>query len=142
MKTHILIISLILTSCASVSEKTVSTMDEQDRPEWATQSKAVTIKDGKMIILGFQELDADAKISAAFRLSDNSSRSEFSKILKTEFSSILQNLEEGTTDSCSLSRFYSSEVSKSILSEMQITERYWEKVKSFDQDGEPTYRLR
>jgi hypothetical protein len=138
----ILNFSLALVSCSSLSEKTVSKMDDKDRPAWANQEKVVSLKDGKFQILGFQELPADAKISAAFRLSDNSARTELSKMVDTQFSSILQNLEEGVGDDGNLSRFYASEVSKNVLRELKIASRYWEKVQSFDRDGVKTYRLR
>ncbi len=134
--------ALSLVSCSSISEKTISRMDDASKPAWATQEKALTVKDGKLMILGFQELDVDAKISAAFRLSDNSARGELSKMIQTQFSSILQNLEEGVTDGGGLTRNYSSEVSKTMLAELKITNRFWEKVQTFGNDGEKVYRLR
>jgi hypothetical protein len=138
----ILIISLAFISCSSLSEKTLSSMDDKDRPAWANQEKVVSVKDGKMLILGFQEVPADAKISAAFRLSDNSARTELSKMVDNQFSSVFQNLEEGLGDDGNLSRFYASEVSKNVLRELKIASRYWEKVQSFDRDGLKTFRLR
>ena len=141
-KPLIFMISFVLVSCSSISEKTLSSMDEKDRPAWANQEKVVSIKDGKMLILGFQEVPADAKISAAFRLSDNSARTELSKMVDNQFSSIFQNLEEGLGDDGTMSRFYASEVSKNVLRELKIASRFWEKVQSFDRDGLKTYRLR
>lgn len=143
MNTYItLLIAFILVSCSSVSEKTVSQMEDRSRPDWASHEKSLVVKEGKLNILGFTELDADAKISAGYRLADNAARTELSKIVHTQFSTIFQNLEEGTTDEGSLSRNYASEVSKNMLRELRITKRYWEKVQTFDRDGEKTYRLR
>lgn len=134
--------SFIIVACSSVSETTVSKMDGESKPSWASQEKALVSKDGKLTILGFSELDADAKISAAFRMSDSQARGELSKMVENQFSSIFQNLEEGTTDEGNLSRYYASEVSKNMLRELKIIKRYWEKVQSFDRDGEKTFRLR
>ena len=117
-------------------------MDGNDRPGWANQQRAVTIKDGNMMILGFQEVPVDSKISAAFRLSDNSARTELSKLIGNQFSSIYQNLEEGLGDDANMSRFYATEVSKNLLRELKISSRYWEKIQSFDRDGLKTFRLR
>ncbi len=135
---------VFLASCSSVStiEKRVASMEDIDRPSWATQMKAATTKDGKLMILGFQELDGDARISAAFRLSDNAVRTELSKLIQNQFSSITQSLEEGVSDDGSLIRFYSSEVSKNVLRDIRITSRYWEKMSIRDADGEPTIKLR
>jgi len=134
--------TLILVSCSSTGERTIASMDGNNRPAWATLEKSLTVKEGKVLILGFKELDADAKISAAFRLSDNAARGELSKTINTQFSSILQNLEEGVGDAGEMARFYSAEVSKMTLNELRIVNRYWEKVQSLDRDGEPTFRLR
>lgn len=136
------ILSLSLVSCSSLTEKTISSMDGESKPAWATHEKSLTAKDGKLAIMGFTELDADAKISAAYRMSDSMARGELSKMVENQFSSIFQNLEEGTTDDGNLTRYYASEVSKNMLREVKITKRYWEKVQSFDSDGEKTLRLR
>src|SRR5690606_1534944 len=136
-----LVLTLVFSACSSLSEKVVSSQEGNSRPSWASQDKAVTVKDGKLLILGFQELDADAKLSAAYRLADSSARGELSKMVENQFSSIMQNLEEGVQDD-SLTRYYSSEVSKNMLREIKITNRFWEKVQTFDSEGEKVFRLR
>lgn len=132
----------IIAACSSMSDKVVSTMEEKNRPDWATQEKVITSRDGMLQILGFQELGVEAKISAAYRLSDNSARNELSKMMENQFSSILQNLEEGTEDNGNLARFYSSEVSKNILRDVKVVSRYWEKVQTIDSDGKKIFKLR
>src|SRR5689334_3690210 len=143
MKSFILYIALMfLVSCASsVKERMIASQDDESKPSWASLNKSLVVKDGKLMILGFKELDADAKISAALRLADSAARTELSKMIQNQFSTILQNLEEGVGDEGELARFYSSEVSKTSLRELRITNRFWEKVESFDRDGEKTYRL-
>lgn len=136
------LLTLITVSCSSLGDRTISSLDDRSKPDWANQDKALTSKDGKLNILGFSEVDADAKISAAFRLSDSSARSELSKMVENQFSDIYQNLEEGLADEGSVSRYYAAEVSKNLLREMRIIRRYWEKVQTIDRDGEKTFRLR
>ena len=138
----LLIIVFVSAACSSVSEKTISQMDDRSRPGWASQENALTTKDGKMNILGFKELDADASISAGYRLADNAARTELSKMVHNQFSTMFQNLEEGTSEEGGLSRNYASEVSKNMLREFRITKRYWEKVKTFDRDGAEVFKLR
>jgi hypothetical protein len=144
MKTTLLLLAtLTLASCSStIKERTIASMDDTSRPGWASLEKSAVVKDGKLFILGFKELDADAKISSALRLSDNAARGELAKMIKNDFSSILQNLEEGVGDGGEMARFYSSEVTKLSLNELRVVNRYWEKVQSFDRDGEATYKLR
>lgn len=139
----LLLATLTLASCSSLKgEKQVAAMEGLDRPAWASQNKAVTVKEGKVYVLGFHELEADSRLSAAHRLADNSVRTEISKMIQNQFSSIMQNLEEGVTDDGSITRFYSSEVSKNVLRDIRITNRYWEKVQTFSGDGEITFKLR
>ncbi len=137
-----LFVLFVMISCSSFSDKVVSTMEDKERPSWATQEKVVNVKDGTLHILGFQELDVSAKISSAFRMSDNAARNELSKLIENQFSSIFQNLEEGVEDSGGLVRFYSSEVTKNVLRDFKIKSRFWEKIKTIDSDGNNNFRLR
>lgn len=136
------VLLLILAACSSTGDRQVSSMDDASKPSWADQQKSVVSKEGKIRILGFSEVTGDAKISSAFRLSDNSARSEFSKMIENNLSTITQNLEEGLTDEGSLSRNYSSEVSKTVLRDLAVVHRYWEKILVTDADGEKSVRLR
>jgi hypothetical protein len=138
----LLICTMILVACSSVGDRKVASMDDASKPDWSNQQKSVTVKEGKIRILGFNELSADAKISAALRLADNAARAEFSKMIENNFSTITQNLEEGVTDEGGLTRTYSAEVSKTVIHELQIVHRYWEKVLVMDADGEKSMRLR
>lgn len=138
----LLICTLILVSCSSLGDRKIASMDDVSKPDWTNQQKSVSLKDGKIRILGFNEVSADAKISAAMRLSDNSARSELSKMIENNFSTITQALEEGLTDEGGLTRTYSAEVSKTVIRELPIVQRYWEKVLVTDADGEKTIRLR
>lgn len=141
--TSLLLSLLFFVSCSSkIKERTIASMDDNSRPAWATLEKSIVLKDGKLLIVGFQELDVDAKVSASYRLADNSVRNEFSKMIQNQFSSILQNLEEGVSADTRMTRYYSSEVSKNIIRDLKITSRYWEKIQTFDGDGETIYRLR
>ena len=142
MKFLYLMILILGVSCSSTKERTLSSMDDKPRPSWASQEKAFQLKDGKLRILGFTEVDGNAKVSAAFRLSDNSARAELSKMLQTQFQDFFQNVEEGLDDSGSLTRYYSSEISKNKFSELQIPSRYWEKIQTLNNDGENIIRLR
>lgn len=139
----LLLISFIFVACSSsVTERTLAQLEDRPRPEWASQENALVVKEGKIRILGFQELEADAKISAGYRLADSAARAELSKMVQNQVRNMLQNLEEGTSDEGQSARYYAAEISKNALREFRIVKRYWEKVQSFDSEGQPTYRLR
>lgn len=134
---------VLIKSCASVSEKTVVRMKGHDEaPEWASLSKSTYVKSDRLYSVGFTEVNANARISAAFRISDNNARFEISREVTDDMAFIFQNLEEGLDDSGTLARFYGTEVSKLIVQNIRQEKRYWEKVQSFDDSGERVYKLR
>tara|TARA_Y100000768_G_C23988511_1_gene690520 strand:- start:1877 stop:2437 length:561 start_codon:yes stop_codon:yes gene_type:complete len=133
---------LILTSCASHQDQVLQTMEDIERPEWATLSQTIHSKGGKLYAVGYTEGQASNRISALMRISDNNARYEFSREITNQMNFIYQNLEEGVSEGGQLSRFYGTEVSKFLAHGIRQEKRYWEKVKTFDAEGEPTIRLR
>lgn len=142
-KLLLLMAMLYLASCASVGEKVITRMDGVDeKPKWANLSTTMYTKDGKVYSVGFTEVGARSRVSAAARISDNNARFEISRNVTDDMAFIFQNMEEGIDDSGTLARFYGTEVSKLIANGIRQEKRYWEKVKTFDDYGEPVYRLR
>ena len=143
MKNLIMIALFLLNACASVGERTIVRMKgHSEAPEWATLSQSTYIKSDRLYSVGFTEVNAGARISAAFRVSDNNARFEISREVTNDMAFIFQNLEEGLDDSGTLARFYGTEVSKLIVQNIRQEKRYWEKVQSFDESGEVIYKLR
>jgi hypothetical protein len=81
MKNLILLFVLIaITACGSMGEKVVVRMDDMDEsPKWATLSKTMFKKKGRVYAVGFAELPIESRISAAVRVSDNNARFEISR---------------------------------------------------------------
>ncbi|MCF8059949.1 MAG: hypothetical protein K9K67_11670 [Bacteriovoracaceae bacterium] len=148
MKKVIFLLSLIflmafMPSCSSLGEKVLARMDGiSDRPEWASLSKTTFTKEGKIMVVGYAEVQADAQIGAAMKLSDNNARFEISRRITNDMGFIFQNLKEGVLDGGDLSRFYGMEISKTLSSDTVTEKRYWEKVETFDSYGEKIYKLR
>jgi len=147
MKTILILLKLILlnsimTSCASYNESTISTMEDRERPEWATLSKTVYKKGGRLFVVGYTEGLASNRISALMRISDNNARFEVSREITNQMNYIYQNLEEGVGDGGQLSRFYGTEVSKHLSNGIRQERRFWEKVKVYDENGDPLIRTR
>ncbi len=139
----LIFVVLSLPGCSSIGEKVLVRMDgESERPSWATLSKTTFTKEGKIMVVGYAEVPADAQIGAAMKLSDNNARFEISRRITNDMGFIFQNLKEGVLNGGDLSRFYGMEISK-VLSSGTVTEkRYWEKVQTFDSYGEKLYKLR
>lgn len=139
----LIIVVVVMPGCSSVSEKVLVRMDgESERPEWATLSKTTFTKEGKIMVVGYAEVPADARIGAAMKLADNNARFEISRRITNDMGFIFQNLKEGVLDGGDLSRFYGMEISKTISSDTVTEKRYWEKVQTFDSYGEKVYKLR
>ena len=143
MKCVLMILVFLLGACSSMGEKVVTRMDGlSDRPSWASLSKTMYIKDGQLFAVGFTEADANSRLSALARISDQNARFSISRAITDDMSFIFQNLEEGIQDGGQLSRFYGNEVSKLVTHGIHDEQRYWEKIQTFNENGEKEYRLR
>ena len=141
-KKIVFILLLCLTSCASYKDQVLSSMEGKDKPKWASLSKTITEKKGKLYIVGYSEGRASNRISSMLRISDNNARFEIAREISNQMNFIYQNLEEGVESGGQLSRFYGTEVSKHLSHGIRQEERYWEKVRTIDEDGEAIIRLR
>ena len=137
-----LIVLFTLFSCASYKDTVVTTMEDKDRPSWATLSSTLVTKKGKIYVVGYTEGMASNRISSLMRISDNNARFEISREVTNQMNYIYQNLEEGVEDGGGLSRFYGTEVSKYLAHGIRQEKRYWEKVKTFDEDGDTHIKIR
>ncbi len=142
-KIALFLFTFVFTACSSIGERVLVRMDDvSSRPEWATLSKTTFPKEGKIMVVGYAEVPADARISAAVKLADNNARFEVSRMITNDMGFIFQNLKEGVLDGGDLSRFYGMEISKTLASDTVTEKRYWEKVETFDSYGEKVYKLR
>ena len=134
----------LLTGCSSLNpgEKIVASMDNESRPKWARQSEIIESKDGKIRFLGFEEVDGQARISSALELSDYRTVGEVSTFLTTKFNKVFQRLEEGLQGNGLVTREVGMRVSKSVIKNLRLVGRYWEKVVIVDPDGNRDLRLR
>jgi hypothetical protein len=106
------ILTMLFTSCASLTDQVLTTMDDSERPAWATLATTVSAKNGRVYSVGYTEGMASNRVSALMRVSDNNARFEISREITNQMNFIYQNLEEGVEEGGQLSRFYGTEVSK------------------------------
>ncbi|MCK5882762.1 MAG: hypothetical protein KAG61_03670 [Bacteriovoracaceae bacterium] len=144
MKTLLYIITLIsFISCSSFSEKIVSRMDGADeRPEWASEGKAMYEKNGRLYAVGYTEVSGDARVSSAMRVADNNARHEVARLITNTTSYMFQNAEEGVDGGAEMARFYGNELSKYQSHGTRQESRYWERVLTFDSNEEKVLKLR
>jgi hypothetical protein len=144
MKTlPLLLLIIFVTSCSSISEKVISRMDNVDeKPSWATLSKTMFVKEGKVFSVGLTEANAGSRVSALSRVADNNARFELSRTIIDESSFIFQNMEEGAEEGGQLSRFYGNELSKHVSHGVRQEKRYWEKIQTFDEHGDKVFRIK
>lgn len=129
--------------CSSISkDEVVQRMDDRsDRPSWATISKPTYVEDGMVYAIGVAEGSGNANLSALGRVADNNAKTELSRMVSNEIGVVLQNVEEGV-EGDNLSRFIGTEKSSLITREINPEKRYWEKVLTYDQDGEKKLRIK
>ena len=136
------VIIVSLTSCSHYKEKVVQSMDNTDRPSWASLAKTHFKKDGKIYFVGFTENKGNARISSVIKISDNLARHEIAKVVANNMNYIYQNAEEGIDTGGEFTRFYGSEVSGYLAQDIYTEERYWEKVVVPKDENEKELRVR
>ncbi|GAB4416660.1 MAG: hypothetical protein OHK0056_25130 [Bacteriovoracaceae bacterium] len=143
-KTLLLATLLIFTSCSSaLKEKVLVRSDDLDeRPSWAQTETTMFIKEGRIYVVGLAEHDVNSRIPAVARIADNNARFEISRQITDDLAYIFQNMEEGVSEGADLSRFYASEISKHMAHGIRQEKRYWEKLQTFDAEGEKALKLR
>lgn len=143
MKILMLLLTLVFASCATTyKDEVVATMEDSDRPKWATLSSTLTAKKGKIYVVGYTEGLASNRISSLVRVADNNARFEIAREITNQMNYIYQNLEEGLSDDGGMSRFYGTEVSRFLANGIRQEKRYWEKVRTYDEDGQPVIKIR
>jgi hypothetical protein len=144
MKSAVFYILLVLVSgCASAPktnsyrpDQVVGRMDELgSRPEWATESINVITQGEKIRFIGVAEVPADSRIQAAFKMSDSSARGVVANKVETSVTKIVENSEAGLSMEDQSLKSLIKEVSRVSLKNVDIKNRYWEKVVRTSSDG-------
>jgi hypothetical protein len=138
------ILLLQLISCASsgFKETVVKTMDDKDRPSWASFEKVMYENDGKVYIVGIAEASENARLQGLSKIADNNARYEISRFINNEMGFIFQNAEEGLDQGSELSHFFGTEISKVMAHGIKTESRYYEKVLIQKPNEEPEVRTK
>ena len=145
MKTLLIILVIVLgASCSTVFQERVLVRsdDLSERPSWAQVGVTNFVKEGRLFVVGLAEHDVNSRIPAVARIADNNARFEISRMITNDLAFIFQNMEEGVGEGGDLSRMYASEISKHMAHGIRQEKRYWEKVQTFDSEGERVVKLR
>ena len=132
--------SLVLTltmigACSSDGVKVLERSDDlSSRPDWASTTKSTFKKDGNIFYVGFVTTDGASSPSAAMNMSDEKALSSPMAAMSDQFldqNQVGENLRESTG-----SRVISSLRSQRVpMPSLQITKRYWERVRMQDGEG-------
>lgn len=125
-------------SCAtSYREEVISRVDDLDeKPKWASITKTMYSKGGKVYIVGLSSGPVDSRFSALGRIADNNARFELSRFIKNEMGFVFQNVEEGKFEGADATYFYGTELSEVVAHGVNVDSRYYEKILTIDHTGE------
>ena len=129
-----LLLSLTLASCASLEPQKLANSNDKE-PEWVNSNEVTFIKDNKLYAKGVAEAKQHARSSALFRVSDsNAKRLIFQKIQANNEYQL--NGSESGVDGIGSYELNINERSKLSLSNIEVNERYWKVIETFNEDGE------
>ncbi|MBL7714442.1 MAG: hypothetical protein JNL01_03175 [Bdellovibrionales bacterium] len=142
IKISAFLVSMFFSACASSGVTVLERSDDvSSRPEWASVTKATFKKDGTNFYVGYVALEGQSSPSAAMNMSDEKALSEPMKSLVSQFMDQNQVGEDlrNTTGSRIISSLRSERLP---MPSLQVTKRYWERVKLTDGEGITRIELR
>ena len=147
----LLVVSLfILQACSSapkkneyVEDKVIGRIDNKsERAEWATESVSVREKGDNVEFIGAAEVPGDSRVQAAFKLSDANARGNIAGKIETNITKIVQASETGLSMESQQLNSMITEISQTSLKNVDVKDRYWEKVLSTDSQGTQTVKMK
>lgn len=125
------------TTTEYAADKVVARSDNRsDRPSWASETKSVIDESTSWIIIGTSEVPGDSRIQASFKLSDSTARGNLAQKLETSVTKIVENVETGLAMEDQGLKALVREISQSTFKNVDIDDRYWEKVIRTNSTGE------
>jgi hypothetical protein len=147
---HLLVLgfaSAMAVGCASTPEKKASDMqyeadrvigrsdNRSDRPSWATETVSVKSDGSKIQFIGIAEVPADSRTQAAFKMSDSNARGAVAAKVETNITRLVENSESGLNMEDQSLKSLVHELSQVSLRNVDIKDRYWEKVQRTASNG-------
>lgn len=139
------ILNTLLTSCSSIESKdsknpeffkdTVVSRSSNltESPSWAFIEKTMYKEDGGLVYsLGTATIQGDQNIDAGFRIAEINAKANISKSIDQKMDFIFQHAEEGLEINNSIVRTLSAEASRLTTSGVIISNKYWEKIVTYD----------
>ncbi|MGZ3690760.1 MAG: hypothetical protein ACXVAX_04615 [Pseudobdellovibrio sp.] len=151
MKNKILIAMLFIGSiyqigCSSADKPTQTQYQEDrvlgrsdsrtSRPDWVTETVSVRQNGSKVQFIGVAEVPADSRVQAAFKMSDSAARGNVANKVETNITKIVENSETGMNMEDQSLKSLIHEMSQVSLNNVDIHDRYWEKVERTSSTGQ------
>ena len=142
---------LLLASCASdkknaanyAADKVVARSDGlEKRPDWVSETVNVKENGENFLIIGVAEVPADSRVQAAYKMSDASSRGNLANKVETQVTKIVESSESGLSMEDQSLKSLIREVSQTSFKNLDVKDRYWEKVVKTLSSGEETSVLK
>ncbi len=125
------------TTTEYAADKVVARSDNKsERPSWASETKFLYEDGGSWVIVGVSEVPGDSRVQAAFKMSDSSARGNLAQKIETAVLKVVENSESGLSMEDQNLKSLIREVSQSTFKNVDIDDRYWEKVVQTKSTGE------
>lgn len=138
---------LVLSSCGTSAPKQADTLGyEEDRvlgrsdglssrPDWARETVSVREQSGKVQFIGLAEVPGDSRATAAFKMSDAAARGGIAGKLETSVTKLVESSDTGLNLEDQQLKTLIREVSNVKLTDIDVKDRYWEKLLRTTSDG-------
>lgn len=109
--------------------------ERKERPDWVTETVSVREKGSKIQFYGVVEVPGDSRAQAAFKMSDAAARGQVANKVETNVLKLVESSESGLKMEDQSLKLLIHEMSQVSLTNVDIKDRYWEKVRRTASDG-------
>ena len=122
-----LAILFIFTACSS-HKKVLYTMEDRDKPSWASLSKTVWENGDYIYAVGYTEGNPKSNMSSLSQIADNNARTEIVRLLSNRVGLVLHNTQQGDSVDNSGFRFYGTEESLVEINKLRAKGNILDKI--------------
>ena len=113
-----------------------------ERPSWAKETITSKEADGNVQFIGFVEVPGDSRTSAAFKMSDAHAKGNIASKIETSLIKVVETTDSGLSMNEQGLKSLIQEMSRVSLKDIDVSDRYWEKVQRTDSQGQKSLVLK
>jgi|GEM_PF-2992391 len=148
-KLSVLLVAVSLMGCSHgrgipkfERDETLSTMNDESKPDWANEGKPFFVKNSMVYSVGVASIRGDERPEAGVRIASSNARANVARAISTRAEYILQVAEEGTAYDGNVAKYIGSEISRITTNQQRDEATWWVRYAQSDENGDRKIRYK